>query len=160
MSTEAPGRDKPFVAVVGIDGSNPSLAALTHACALARARGGIVHALRAVAVETVAFLDTPLDLHEERQQLRALCHERAGGVAQVVAHVAVERPERALEQLAREVDADVIVVGTSRRGPLRHLLWGATAERLVRRASRPVVIVPEGDDREGDHREAQMRHET
>lgn len=157
MSTEAPGGDKPFVAVVGIDGSNPSLAALAHACALARARGGVVHALRAVAVDAVAFLDTPLDLHEERRQLRALCHERAGGVAQVVAHVAVDRPERALAQLAREVDADVIVVGTSRRGPLHHLLWGATADRLLRRASRPVVVVPEADERDA---EAQMRHET
>lgn len=49
---------------------------------------------------------------------------------------------RAVVNLAEEADADVIVVGGERRGPLNDLVFGNVASRLLRTASRPVLLVP------------------
>ena len=43
---------------------------------------------------------------------------------------------------AREVGADLIVVGTHGRRGLAHALMGSVAERIVQRAGRPVLTVP------------------
>lgn len=43
---------------------------------------------------------------------------------------------------AREVGADLIVVGTLGRRGLAHTMLGSVAERVVRHASCPVLIVP------------------
>lgn len=45
-------------------------------------------------------------------------------------------------QSAREWPADLIVVGTHGRSGLRRLLFGSTAEGVVRHAPVPVVVVP------------------
>jgi len=42
----------------------------------------------------------------------------------------------------RAIDADLIVVGTHGRTGLAHALMGSVAERVVRRASCPVLTVP------------------
>jgi nucleotide-binding universal stress UspA family protein len=42
----------------------------------------------------------------------------------------------------REIDADLIVVGTHGRTGLAHAMLGSVAERVVRRASCPVLTVP------------------
>jgi nucleotide-binding universal stress UspA family protein len=42
---------------------------------------------------------------------------------------------------AREKEVDLIVVGTHGRTGLDHVLFGSTAEKVVRRASCPVVSV-------------------
>jgi nucleotide-binding universal stress UspA family protein len=43
---------------------------------------------------------------------------------------------------ARDLGADLIVVGTQGRAGLSHALFGSVAEHVVRRADRPVLIVP------------------
>jgi nucleotide-binding universal stress UspA family protein len=42
----------------------------------------------------------------------------------------------------REIGADLIVVGTHGRTGLAHAMLGSVAERVVRRASCPVLTVP------------------
>jgi nucleotide-binding universal stress UspA family protein len=42
----------------------------------------------------------------------------------------------------RDIDADLIVVGTHGRTGLAHVVMGSVAERVVRRASSPVLTVP------------------
>ncbi len=53
----------------------------------------------------------------------------------------------AIVQYARDLDIDLIVVGTHGRGAMAHLLMGSVAERVVRSASCPVLTVrhPEHD---------------
>lgn len=53
----------------------------------------------------------------------------------------------AIVQYARDLDIDLIVVGTHGRGAMAHLLMGSVAERVVRSASWPVLTVrhPEHD---------------
>lgn len=42
----------------------------------------------------------------------------------------------------QEYDCDVIVMGTHGKGFMRHTLLGSVAERILRRANKPVIIVP------------------
>ena len=48
-----------------------------------------------------------------------------------------------LEGFASTRKADLIVVGSSRPSRFRRLLFGATAGRVVSRARRPVMVVPQ-----------------
>lgn len=51
-------------------------------------------------------------------------------------------PWKEVVQSAREWPADLIVVGTHGRSGLTRLLFGSTAEGVVRHAPVPVVVVP------------------
>ncbi len=59
----------------------------------------------------------------------------------------IERGEAfvALVQVARDEDVDLVIVGTHGRGALAHMLLGSTAERVVRKASCPVLTVRHGE---------------
>jgi nucleotide-binding universal stress UspA family protein len=47
-------------------------------------------------------------------------------------------------------DGDVLVVGSSRLGPLARVFLGSTATRIVRAATVPVVVVPRGTEGPAD----------
>lgn len=51
------------------------------------------------------------------------------------------RPFVEIIQAAREVDADLIVIATHGRGGFEHLLFGSTAEKVVRKAPCPVLSI-------------------
>jgi len=55
-----------------------------------------------------------------------------------------ERPARALVDAADEHDAEVIVVGIWNESPLRGLLLGSVAHKLLQLSDRPVLCVPGG----------------
>ena len=55
-------------------------------------------------------------------------------------HVEMDAPHRVLLHAARRVTADLLVVGATRSGRLGRLL-GSTADRVIRRASCPVLVV-------------------
>jgi nucleotide-binding universal stress UspA family protein len=65
--------------------------------------------------------------------------------------VASDSPPRALTELAAAEHADLIVVGSSHRGPLGRVFPGATAERLLHTAPCAVAVAP-GGYRGGDIR--------
>lgn len=52
-------------------------------------------------------------------------------------------PGPALEELARERSADLIVLGSSRPGRFKRLLFGSTADRLAESSKRLLMIVPQ-----------------
>ncbi len=43
---------------------------------------------------------------------------------------------------AKATDSDLIIMGAQERSDAKHLMVGGTAERVVRQASCPVLIVP------------------
>ncbi len=51
------------------------------------------------------------------------------------------KPHEEIVKAAREVEADLIVMGTHGRHGLSHLLLGSVAERVVRTAPAPVFTV-------------------
>jgi nucleotide-binding universal stress UspA family protein len=50
-------------------------------------------------------------------------------------------PALSIVNYARETNADLIVMGTHGRGAMAHLLMGSVAERVVRLAACPVLVV-------------------
>ena len=50
-------------------------------------------------------------------------------------------PAREIVSYAASAHIDLIVMGTHGRGPVAHLFMGSVAERVVRTASCPVLIV-------------------
>ena len=56
-------------------------------------------------------------------------------------------PAMTIVQYAKDADVDLIVMGTHGRGPVAHMLMGSVAERVVRLAGCPVLVVrtPEHD---------------
>jgi nucleotide-binding universal stress UspA family protein len=55
--------------------------------------------------------------------------------------LASNAPAQTIVQYAKEMDIDLIVMGTHGRGPMAHLLMGSVAERVVRLAGCPVMVV-------------------
>lgn len=54
----------------------------------------------------------------------------------------VGRPADMIVELATDRQADAIVVGTHGYGPVKHMVLGSVAERILRNATCPVVTVP------------------
>ena len=67
------------------------------------------------------------------------------GIARGEAVVGAGNPFYEIVRLARERDADLIIVGTHGRGAVAHVLLGSVAERVVRKAPCPVLTVRKGE---------------
>ena len=94
------------------------------------------HTLGGTATTVVPAAAADHDLEQAREHL-----DRAAGGA---LRPRVERgplPET-IGRLAQDQRADLIVVGARGHNPLTGLLLGSTAEHLLRRANRPVLLVP------------------
>ncbi|MGH7296454.1 MAG: universal stress protein [Polyangiaceae bacterium] len=70
---------------------------------------------------------------------KAAMHHGLGGVV-VGIHLRGGKPVREIVQLATELDAAIIVVGSHRGPHLKQWLLGSTADRLLRGAPCPVVV--------------------
>jgi len=143
--------------LVAVDGSETSNLALEHALQLAkdqRARVRIVHALEPlhhlVALAGGAFFDIeelldPLRREGERVLAASLDRARAVGVdaenALIEAKEPADRAAKVLVQDAKNWDADLIVVGTHGRRGFDRLFLGSVAEKVLRSASVPVLLV-------------------
>jgi nucleotide-binding universal stress UspA family protein len=124
------------------DFSEPSEAAFRLACALARD-----HNSRLVVLHVVS----PPESHGEevaRRQGQGYHHDLwrlLEGLRPADASVAVERrledgqPAETIISVARQEEADLIVLGTQGRRGLGRLLLGSVAEQVVRQAPCPVL---------------------
>lgn len=130
--------------VVGFDGRAGAQAALDEGARLAQGLG-------AALVVTFASAVSPLggevkDLHEavaERGRAvlgEALAELRERGVA-ARAELVDEDPARALVDLAEQLGAQMIVVGSSGEGPLKGLILGSTPHKLIQLSPVPVLVV-------------------
>jgi nucleotide-binding universal stress UspA family protein len=61
------------------------------------------------------------------------------------AHITASYPVEAVSELAAEIDADLIVMGTRGSTGLQHILLGSVAERTLRMAPCPVLTVKDSD---------------
>jgi nucleotide-binding universal stress UspA family protein len=139
--------------VVAVDFSETSEEAWTVAGRLALATGAHLHLLHVTgdplhqpwAVETIA-VDFDGIVEEWRGQARErLATMRAApglDERRITRAVVTGVPHLAIAEYALAQHADLIVVGTHGHGPLKHLLLGSVAERVVRHAECPVMTVP------------------
>lgn len=136
------------------DFSDYSVRALDCAIELARAFDSslwIVHVLDppvlfGAELTTSSLAGEVIKVQRERAQLeleRAAqqCHtERVRAVAQLE----IGYPANVLIELSKQ--ADLVVIGTHGRSGFQHLVLGSVAERVVRMAKCPVLVVPKQRD--------------
>lgn len=139
--------------LIGTDLDLDSDALVRTGAQVARAAGAKVHLAFSFA-PPVAYLselgagisDTAL-AQEEKQSREALAEQaRQAGIAEGELHgLSVRRgaPHRMLADLAEEIGADLLIVGATGGGRL-HRLLGSTADRVLRRARCPVLVVRAG----------------
>jgi nucleotide-binding universal stress UspA family protein len=142
----------PLKILVAIDGSAASLRAADHAVSLLRRGGG-----GEIALVNVQGPET-LDVSDISAVMSiAADRERAEAQAKTALNKAVELCRKAgvvfttrieigpiaetIARLAREIDADQIVMGTRGLGAIRRLVLGSTAGEVVRLAEIPVTLV-------------------
>ena len=65
------------------------------------------------------------------------------GAIAIRAGIEVGTPAEELQRVAALVDAELIVVGSDRLGPLAASLLGSTSNTLANESNRPVMVVPE-----------------
>ncbi|MFL6570025.1 MAG: universal stress protein [Chthoniobacterales bacterium] len=76
-----------------------------------------------------------------RAELQKLCREYASSDATPPCHAPIGSPFDEICKVAREISADYIVIATRGLTGVKHLLLGSTAERVVRHAPCPVLVV-------------------
>jgi nucleotide-binding universal stress UspA family protein len=75
------------------------------------------------------------------KEMQQLCQTDLGGFTNYEATILSGTPFLEIIRTAKEKEADLIVVGTHGRTGLDHVLFGSTAEKVVRKAPCPVVSV-------------------
>jgi nucleotide-binding universal stress UspA family protein len=144
-----------YIAVVGIDFSDMSNRALDQALEVASLNAGEVHVVYVQeenaldAVLPSAFPDATSS-GRTLEQVRQRASERVAvvmakrqqlAVSRVVAHLRRGAPAREIAQLAADVDADLVVVGSHGPHGVERLVLGSVAEHVSRLARCPVWIV-------------------
>ena len=143
---------KPFKIVVGIDFSEPSENALgvarDMALSMPNAELHVVHVvpppLGSVGIGGVApnlaneFTEALSRAKNELQTLAATVSEKLG--SRLAGHVRTGSAAREIPELAREMEADLIVIGTHGRVGLERVLLGSVAETVLRHAPCSVLV--------------------
>ena len=94
--------------------------------------------------------EVPLEMLRERMErysrdaMDRFVAERFQGYPAVETRVASGIPYREILRAARETAADLIVIGTHGRTGVEHVIFGSTAEKVVRMAPCPVLSVRQG----------------
>jgi len=155
-----PTTEKPYVIVVAVDYSGTGHMAFDRALELAAERPSAeVHVINVLPIyqagfgeDTGAVLGNIPSIKESAEQLRTYVDARfaafktshpsaSASAINIRAHQRLEVPSEEIAQLAADVEADLVVVGTHGRRGLTHLIMGSVAEATVRLAPCPVLVV-------------------
>jgi nucleotide-binding universal stress UspA family protein len=139
--------------VVATDFSDTSREALDVALSIARDSGSQIHLLHVIPdplrqpwMVEPAGLDfrelQRLWTQEARRQLDALTTGRNLDPHRVLTAIAIGSAAAEIVRYATDHHADLILLGTHGYGAVRRFLLGSVAERVLRQAQSPVLIVP------------------
>jgi nucleotide-binding universal stress UspA family protein len=141
---------KPKKILVATDFSDGSDEALDHAIDYGQRTGASLDLFHVVEVPADGGLPFGPAYFEDQSALIAFVEQELGKRADRVRAAGLACHTRMLEghaaeeivARAREIGADVVVVGTHGRRGLAHVLLGSVAERVVQRSGCPVLTVP------------------
>ena len=141
--------------LVPIDFSDCSMAALRYAASLAKQLDAsliLLHVIDSlVAPLEMEYVHLNIkDFNAEREKhakdkLAALARSEIDPTLPTVPVLRHGPPWEQIKDTARERKADLIIVGTHGHTGLKHLVLGSTAEKVVRLAGCPVLVVREYD---------------
>jgi nucleotide-binding universal stress UspA family protein len=135
-----------------VDFSECSKRAQEYACALVdqfQAQLHLLHVLHDLAplmLDGGTMYALPANYFDEQKQsaeqaLTALPSEEWSRGKSVIRELRMGNPFVEIVRYAQERDIDIIVIGTHGRSAISHLLLGSVAEKVVRSAPCPVLIV-------------------
>jgi nucleotide-binding universal stress UspA family protein len=132
--------------IVGYDGSDCSHAALATACDLAKILGDDIVLVFGYAPGGYGGGEVPSQRAAVKELAETATAEgveraKAAGI-EVEVELVAKHPAHALEQVAGERDARMIVVGSYGEPPLKGVILGSTPFKLLHEAARPVLVVP------------------
>jgi nucleotide-binding universal stress UspA family protein len=137
MTSVAPKPTPRTVILTAIDGTSVSQDAAAAAARFSALPGSELHFVHVLGSLTgkpdQAALDKARTLLEGTAQV-------VGVGERVTLHVAVGKPWREIVQLAADLRADLVVVGTHGRGAVGRMVLGSVAEQVVRSAGCPVHV--------------------
>jgi nucleotide-binding universal stress UspA family protein len=147
-------KNKPYRVVVAIDFTETSLPAFGQALRLVRAhRGAELHLVHVISKappsgNEIALNDERLD--DAYRRLRTFVFDHGSAThrdadQEVWYHARIGDCAEAIHQVAVDVDADVIVVGTADKHGVERILLGSVAEQIVRMARVPVMVARRKD---------------
>jgi nucleotide-binding universal stress UspA family protein len=140
------------IILVAIDFSDISSTVMEYAHSLAgawNARLLVVHVVHDLSYFTGIYItDTPLP--ELQRRLEAEAHERLEEICETTlvdqvpyeVQVVTGRPVAEIYRLAREHQADCLVLGAHSVDKPEHQLFGSTTERLLHQITCPIFIIP------------------
>jgi nucleotide-binding universal stress UspA family protein len=140
----------PLSLLVPLDGSELATEALKSAELLTESFGSRLTLLRVVqpvpyplAGEGYAYVpfDEGAEVADARRYLDEQAARLAVGGVRVSTDVAVGDPARAIGEIAREQDVDVVVMATHGHGGLSRLILGSVATATLRHTTAPLLLV-------------------
>jgi nucleotide-binding universal stress UspA family protein len=136
--------------IVGYDGSDAAREAVRKACAI-RGPGAAVTVIHAYEVPFQVdvypwFADFRDACREVSEEVLDSARELAGDDGGTIRYEAVEgKPATVLVRTARELDAEMIVVGSRGMGRIRSVI-GSVTLRLLHETPCPILVVPSPGD--------------
>jgi nucleotide-binding universal stress UspA family protein len=137
--------------VVGVDDLYEPDPVLAAAVALAERTGAVLHAVHAYEISRLiwdAYLEVGAEsggIQEEIGEANANALEsavaRAAPSLKVHCHTRRGAPERIINEVARETDAELIVIGAAHHRALALPRLGTAPQRILRHAPTPVLVV-------------------
>jgi nucleotide-binding universal stress UspA family protein len=142
--------------LVATDGSEDAVLALQAASDLSNRSGSVLHVVHAWQNTRAAFLpaaavDEYSQAHKQRQEEAGKFLEeqaqrlRSTGVNVAGVHLKGGRAADAIVDLAEELEADLVVVGSRGLGAVKRLVVGSVSEGVVSLAPCPVLVVRGGE---------------
>ena len=145
---------QPRQIVVATDFSDPAEVAVDRAIEWARHFDAALHithvfALPVPAIGVYDFAIPESGIREAREaalkRLEQAAEKAVKAGVRTHTHLVSTPTETGISEVAREVGADLIVVGTHGHTGLKHVLLGSVAERVVRHAPCSVMVVRHED---------------
>ena len=139
--------------LLATDFSENSKWALTYALSFAKrydAKLYILHVIQQPTYPLGMYAEISFDAMDKfnrniseatEKEMKKLCETELGGGRNYESMVVSGTPFLEIIRIAKEKEVDLIVVGTHGRTGLEHVLFGSTAEKVVRQAPCPVLSV-------------------